>query len=93
MSQILQNHHVLAVHDVRRSAEFYVRVLGFRIVLQPDGWIVVAKDNCMIRLGECPNDMHPSELGFTTTSPISVLMTRIAITTSLKPTVLKPSRR
>ena len=63
MPQILQNHYVLAVHDVRRSAEFYVRMLGFRIVLEPDGWIFVAKDNCTIMLGECPNDMHPSELG------------------------------
>jgi uncharacterized glyoxalase superfamily protein PhnB len=26
-------------------------------------WIFVEKDNCMIMLGECPDDMHPSELG------------------------------
>ena len=63
MSRILQNHHVLAVHDVRRSADFYVEMLGFRIVDEPDGWIFVARDNCMIMLGECPDDMHPSELG------------------------------
>lgn len=63
MSTILQNHYVLAVHDVRRSAEFYVRMLGFRIVAEPHGWIFVAKDGCMIMLGECPDDMHPSELG------------------------------
>jgi catechol 2,3-dioxygenase-like lactoylglutathione lyase family enzyme len=61
MPQILQNHYVLAVHDARRSADFYVRMLGFRIVLEPDGWIFVAKDGCMIMLGECPNDMHPSD--------------------------------
>jgi catechol 2,3-dioxygenase-like lactoylglutathione lyase family enzyme len=30
MSPILQNHYVLAVHDARRSAVFYVRMLGFR---------------------------------------------------------------
>jgi catechol 2,3-dioxygenase-like lactoylglutathione lyase family enzyme len=63
MSTILKNHYVLAVHDVRRSAEFYVRMLGFRIVAEPDGWIFVEKDGCMIMLGECPDDMHPSELG------------------------------
>lgn len=63
MSRILQNHHVLAVHDVRRSADFYVRMLGFRIVAEPDGWIFVAKDGCMIMLGECPDDMHPGKLG------------------------------
>ena len=60
---ILQNHYVLAVHDVRESARFYVDKLGFRITHEPPGWIFVARDNCMIMLGECPDDMHPSELG------------------------------
>ena len=63
MPKILQNHYVLAVHDVRVSAKFYVDVLGFEIVAEPDGWIFVARDTCMIMLGECPDDMHPSELG------------------------------
>lgn len=38
-------------------------MLGFRIVAEPDGWIFVAKDGCMIMLGECPDDMHPREFG------------------------------
>ena len=59
MSPILQNHYVLAVHNVRRSAEFYVQMLGFRIVNEPPGWIFVQKDNCLIMLGECPNDLPP----------------------------------
>src|SRR5262252_4597094 len=63
MPQILRNHYVLAVQNVRRSAEFYVQNLGFRIVNEPDGWIFVAKDNCMVMLGECPNDMPASALG------------------------------
>ena len=63
MSPILQNHYVLAVHDVRRSAQFYVEMLGFRIVSEPPGWIFVAKDSCMIMLGECPDDMSAGELG------------------------------
>ena len=63
MPTILQNHYVLAVHDIRKSADFYVNMLGFKIVLEPPGWIFVAKDNCMIMLGECPDDMHPSTLG------------------------------
>jgi catechol 2,3-dioxygenase-like lactoylglutathione lyase family enzyme len=62
-SRILQNHSVLAVHDLKRSAEFYVTMLGFDAVAEPPGWIFVAKDDCMIMLGECPDDMHPSELG------------------------------
>ena len=63
MPTILQNHYVLAVHNVRVSAQFYVEALGFTIVNEPPGWSFVQKDNCMIMLGECPDDMHPSELG------------------------------
>ena len=63
MSPILQNHYVLAVHDIRRSANFYVRMLGFEIVNEPPGWIFVRKDNVMIMLGECPEDMPAHELG------------------------------
>ena len=63
MSPILQNHYVLAVHDARRSANFYVEMLGFQIVAEPPGWVFVKKDNCMIMLGECPDDMRADELG------------------------------
>ena len=63
MSPILQNHYVLAVHEVRRSANFYVEMLGFQIVREPPGWIFVKKDNCMIMLGECPDDMPAGALG------------------------------
>ncbi len=63
MPTILQNHYVLAVHNVRESARFYVDVLGFAVTLDSGGWIFVSKDNCTIMLGECPADMHPSQLG------------------------------
>ena len=63
MPTILQNHYVLAVHNVRDSARFYVDVLGFDIESDVGGWIFVKKDHCMIMLGECPDDRHPSELG------------------------------
>jgi uncharacterized glyoxalase superfamily protein PhnB len=53
----------LAVRDVHRSAEFYVHMLDFQIVAEHPGWIFVAKDNCMIMLGECPDDLPPGELG------------------------------
>ena len=38
-------------------------MLGFRIVAEPDGWVFVAQDNCMIMLGECPDDLPAGELG------------------------------
>ena len=63
MAIILQNHYVLAVHDVRVSAAFYVDLLDFRIVAEHPGWIFVGKDNCMIMLGECPGDISPAEPG------------------------------
>ena len=63
MPTILQNHYVLAVHNARRSADFYVRILGFDVVAEPPGWVFVKKDECVIMLGECPDDLPPSELG------------------------------
>jgi catechol 2,3-dioxygenase-like lactoylglutathione lyase family enzyme len=63
MSPILQNHYVLAVRDARQSAKFYVEMLGFQIVGEPPGWIFVKKDNCLIMLGECPEETRAGELG------------------------------
>ena len=60
---ILRNHHVLAVHDVRAAARFYVDVLGFEIVQEPPGWIFVEREGCVLMLGECPDDLHPAQLG------------------------------
>ena len=51
MAAILQNHYVLAVHDVKRSAAFFVDKLGFEVVNEPAGWIFVRRDSVMIMLG------------------------------------------
>jgi catechol 2,3-dioxygenase-like lactoylglutathione lyase family enzyme len=63
MPAILQNHCVLAVPDVRVTADFFVRALGFAIVNEPPGWIFVKRDNCMVMLGECPDAIPPADLG------------------------------
>jgi catechol 2,3-dioxygenase-like lactoylglutathione lyase family enzyme len=63
MPAILQNHYVLAVPDVRVSARFFVDALGFQVVNEPPGWVFVARDNCMIMLGECPDAIPAGELG------------------------------
>jgi predicted enzyme related to lactoylglutathione lyase len=63
MPTILQDHYVLAVPNVRESASFFVEALEFSFTSDLGGWIFVSKDNCMIMLGECPQDMHPSQLG------------------------------
>jgi catechol 2,3-dioxygenase-like lactoylglutathione lyase family enzyme len=63
MPAILQNHYVLAVHDPRVTADFFVQALGFEVVMEPPGWIFVARDNCMIMLGECTDALPAGELG------------------------------
>ena len=63
MALIIQNHYVLAVHDLVASSRFFVDALGFRIVSEPPGWIFVARDNCMIMLGECKDALAARELG------------------------------
>lgn len=63
MAPIVQNHYVLAVHDIKRSAAFYVEKLGFQIVQEPEGWIFVQRDNVMIMLGECPDEVPAHDLG------------------------------
>lgn len=62
MSKILQNHYVLAVHDLAANAEFFGK-LGFEITSKPDGWIFVQRDNCMIMLGDCRGSLPAETLG------------------------------
>ena len=50
-SSILQNHYVLSVQDVRRSAQYYVEMLDFEIAAEHPGWVFVQKDSCVIMLG------------------------------------------
>jgi catechol 2,3-dioxygenase-like lactoylglutathione lyase family enzyme len=63
MPAILKHSFVLAVHNVKASAKFYVDALGFHITADLGGWIFVAKDNTTLMLGECPDDPAPSTLG------------------------------
>lgn len=63
MAVLLANHYVLAVPDRHASARFYVDVLGFEIVNEPEGWVFVRRDNCMIMLGECPDAIPAGQLG------------------------------
>ncbi len=63
MPTILQNHYVLAVQNVRESSRFFVEMLGFEVVSEPTGWVFVSKDNCMIMLGGCPDEMPVIQTG------------------------------
>src|ERR1043166_8854426 len=62
MPTILQNHYVLAVHDLQASSAFFEK-LGFKIIATPGGWIFLERDHCMVMLGECANALPPAKLG------------------------------
>ena len=59
---ILQNHLVLAVHDLEKSAGFF-RQLGFAETNRPTGWVFLSRDNTMAMLGECPGSLPAADLG------------------------------
>ncbi len=60
MAKILQNHYVLAVHDLEKSSKFFEQ-LGFAISSKPDGWIFLTRDNCIVMLGDCRDALAPIE--------------------------------
>src|SRR5258708_34074910 len=62
MPKILQNHYLLAVRDLRLSSEFFKK-LGFDVVLEPEGWVFLKRDNCMVMLGDCRDALPPNKLG------------------------------
>ena len=62
MPQILQNHYVLAVHDLAKSSKFFTD-LGFSVISEPTGWVFIEKENCVVMLGECKDALPPVELG------------------------------
>lgn len=55
---------VLAVRDHRASAAYYRDVLGFTIVHEDDDWIFLERDAARIHLGNCPDVIHASEIGY-----------------------------
>lgn len=56
--------YVLAVPDLEKSSRYYRDVLGFEIhEIGDPGWRMFARDGCRIMAGECPDAMHPEDLG------------------------------
>jgi uncharacterized glyoxalase superfamily protein PhnB len=55
--------HVLAVHDLSASAEYFIEVLGFEREWAQGGWQGLIRDGVRVMLGECPDAASPSELG------------------------------
>lgn len=55
---------VIAVPDLRSSAEYYQRVLGFTIhEIGDPGWRFYTNGDVTIMAGQCPDALPPRELG------------------------------
>jgi catechol 2,3-dioxygenase-like lactoylglutathione lyase family enzyme len=64
MIQFSSARFVIAVPNVRASADFYRGVLGFTVrTLGDPGWWIFERDHCVIMAGECPDAIPPRNLG------------------------------
>ena len=62
-SKLAGGRYVLAVKDLKASADFYKNKLGFKTLWADDGWHFIISDNVKIMLGECPDERSAHELG------------------------------
>ena len=62
-ARIVGASHVLAVPDVARTARWWIDVMGFEMIMEPEGWKFVRRDRCVVMLGECPDAIPPGALG------------------------------
>lgn len=58
-----KSHFVLAVPDATKTAVWWIETMGFQSWLDIEGWSFVRRDDCVIRLGSCPDAIHPRDLG------------------------------
>ncbi len=64
MPTISSTMYVIAVKDLKRTAEFYKRAMGFTVrEIGDDGWRMFVKDQCRIMAGHCPDAVPAGELG------------------------------
>jgi catechol 2,3-dioxygenase-like lactoylglutathione lyase family enzyme len=60
--KITGTRYVVAVKNLRESADFYKSKLGFGTVWENEGWHFLTRDAISIMLGECPDDKPASEI-------------------------------
>ena len=62
--QILSSDPVLAVHDLDREADWFMRVLGCRRSgPDPGNWVFCAAGTVTFMLGRCPDAIRATDLG------------------------------
>ena len=55
--------YVLAVKNLKASADFYKIKLGFETLWEGGGWHFLIRDNAKIMIGECPDQPSAFETG------------------------------
>lgn len=59
--KITSTRYVLAVKDLKKSANYYINQLGFKTWWSGEGWHFLRRGNFMVMLGECPDDRSAFE--------------------------------
>jgi uncharacterized glyoxalase superfamily protein PhnB len=63
MSRIIDSRCVLAVRNLQRSTDYWVKMLGFdREPIDAPGWSFLRRGPFKVMLGECPDDRDAGEL-------------------------------
>lgn len=64
MSEIVACMYVIAVNDLKKSADYYQHILGFTVhEIGDDGWRIFQRGQCRIMAGHCPEAISPKQLG------------------------------
>lgn len=61
MFQVKKTQHVLAVNDLDKSEDYFVRQLGFRLNARIGGWSFLSLDNFHLMVGHCEGEMLARE--------------------------------
>ena len=60
-AKITGTRYVLAVKDLKKSATYYEKQLGFSTYWAGEGWHFLYREKFMVMLGECPDDRSAFE--------------------------------
>ena len=63
MSEFTHVRFTLAVHDLAKSTNYYMSVLGLEIDFTAPGWTFLSRGSFRVMLGECTDATPPAELG------------------------------
>ncbi len=61
MTRLQATRHVLAVKDLKGSAEHSMNVLGFSRDFAVEGWEFLSRGEFAVMLGECPDEVSARE--------------------------------